>query len=92
MTGEKKIVELKFNNITYSMKIGNILFIGGVGILIEETIAKFKKFMEEHFPNQGIAAEALHISRSHLNKIINRRDNPSTTLLIRMEKLMEDEK
>ena len=48
--------------------------------------------MEEHFPNQGIAAEALHISRSHLNKIINRRDNPSTTLLIRMEKLMEDEK
>ena len=63
-----------------------------MGILIEETIVKFKKFMEEHFPNQGIAAEALHISRSHLNKIINRRDNPSTTLLIRMEKLMEDEK
>ena len=45
--------------------------------------------MENHYPNQGAAAEALHISRSHLNKIINRRDNPSTTLLIRMEQLME---
>ena len=48
--------------------------------------------MEDHYPNQGAAAEALHISRSHLNKIINRRDNPSTTLLLRMEKLMEEEK
>ena len=26
MTGEKKIVEFKVNNITYSIRMGNILF------------------------------------------------------------------
>lgn len=60
-----------------------------MGILIEEIIAKFREYIESHYLNQGAAAAALNISRSHLNKIINRRDNPSTTLLIRMEKLME---
>lgn len=45
--------------------------------------------MENNYPNQGAAAADLHISRSHLNKIINRRDNPSTTLLIRMEEIMK---
>lgn len=59
--------------------------------MIEEIIARYKIFMEEHYPNQGIAAADLHISRSHLNKIINRRDNPSTTLLIRMEQIMEEQ-
>lgn len=47
--------------------------------------------MENHYKNQGEAADALKISRSHLNKIINRRDNPSTTLLIKMEKIMNGE-
>ena len=56
--------------------------------MIEEIIEKYRKFMEQHYPNQGIAAEELGISRSHLNKIINRRDNPSTSLLIRMEEVM----
>ena len=65
-------------------------FTGGVGILIEEIISRFKIFIEEHYENQGLAAADLKISRSHLNKIINRRDNPSTTLLLRMEKLMEE--
>jgi len=60
-----------------------------VGILIEEIIQKYKKFMMEHYNCQSEAAEELHISRSHLNKIINRRDNPSTTLLIRMEEVMK---
>lgn len=60
-----------------------------MGILIEEIIQKYKKFMEEHYCHQGDAAEELHISRSHLNKIVNRRDNPSTTLLIRMEEAMK---
>ena len=45
--------------------------------------------MEKHYHCQSEAAEELHISRSHLNKIINRRDNPSTTLLIRMEEVMK---
>ena len=58
--------------------------------MIEEIISRYKKFMEEHYENQGTAAADLNISRSHLNKIINRRDNPSTALLIRMEKIMEE--
>ncbi len=66
-----------------------ILFIRGVGILIEEIIKRYKDFMEKHYRCQSEAAEELHISRSHLNKIINRRDNPSTTLLIRMEEVMK---
>ena len=45
--------------------------------------------MEQYYISQGEAANDLHISRSHLNKIINRRDNPSTTLLIRMEEIMK---
>ena len=61
-----------------------------VGILIEEVIERYKLFMEKNYTTQGEAAKDLKISRSHLNKIINRRDNPSTTLLIRMEKIMEE--
>ena len=61
-----------------------------MGILIEEVIERYKLFMEKNYLTQGEAAKDLKISRSHLNKIINRRDNPSTTLLIRMEKIMED--
>lgn len=63
-----------------------------MGILIEKIIEQYKKFMEEHYSSQGEAAEDLHISRSHLNKIINRRDNPSLTLLMRMEEVMENGK
>lgn len=60
--------------------------------MIEKIIEQYKKFMEEHYSSQGEAATDLHISRSHLNKIINRRDNPSLTLLMRMEEVMEDGK
>ena len=63
-----------------------------MGILIEEIIERYRKFMENHYPTQGAAAEDLHISRSHLNKIINRRDNPSLTLLMRMEEVMLNDK
>ena len=66
------------------------LFIGGVGILIEEIINKYIKFWPLYFKNQGEAAEALNISRSHFNKIINKRDVPSLTLLIRMENKMKE--
>ena len=62
----------------------------GVGILIEEVINQYRKFILQHYKSQGEAAEDLNISRSHLNKIINRRDNPSLTLLLRMEKKMKD--
>jgi len=66
------------------------LFMRGVGILIEEIINKYIRFMHIHYANQGAAAADLKISRSHLNKIINRRDNPSLTLLMRMEDKMKE--
>jgi len=67
-----------------------IFFIRGVGILIEEIINKYIQFWPLYFKNQGEAAEALNISRSHFNKIINKRDFPSTSLLIRMENKMKE--
>ena len=72
--------------------IGIFLFMRGVGILIQEIIEKYREFMENNYPNQGEAAKDLNISRSHLNKIINKRDNPSTALLIRMEEVMKNGK
>ena len=60
-----------------------------MGILIEEVIKKYILFAAKHYKTQGEAAEELKISRSHLNKIINRRDNPSLSLLIRMEDIMK---
>lgn len=58
--------------------------------MIEQIITKYIKFMQQKYHNQGEAAKDLNISRSHLNKIINRRDNPSLTLLMRMEKKMQE--
>ena len=46
--------------------------------------------MKIHYSTQGAAAEDLNISRSHLNKIINKRDKPSLSLLDRMEKKMKE--
>lgn len=56
--------------------------------MIEEIIKRYREFMERHYKSQGEAAEELNISRSHLNKIINRRDNPSVSLMLRMEEIM----
>ena len=61
-----------------------------MGILIEEIINKYHRFMNMHYKSQGDAADDLKISRSHLNKIINRRDNPSLALLMRMENKMKE--
>lgn len=58
--------------------------------MIQEIIQKYIRFMNKYYKNQGEAAEDLHISRSHLNKIINRRSDPSTSLLIRMEEKMKE--
>ena len=46
--------------------------------------------MKLHYITQGDAAADLNISRSHLNKIINKRDVPSLTLLMRMEEKMKE--
>ena len=58
--------------------------------MIEEIIQKYIRFMEGHYKTQTAAAEDLHISRAHLNKIIHRHDNPSLALLKRMEDKMEE--
>ena len=58
--------------------------------MIEEIINKYIKFWPLYFKTQSEAAEALQISRSHFNKIINKRDFPSTSLLIRMENKMKE--
>lgn len=63
---------------------------GGVGILIQEIINKYIQFYPKYFKNQSEAAEALKISRTHFNKIINGRDKPSLSLLDRMEKKMKE--
>ena len=60
--------------------------------MIEEIIQKYIRFMEGHYETQTAAAEDLHISRAHLNKIIHRHDNPSLTLLKRMEDKMKEYK
>ena len=58
--------------------------------MIEEIINKYINFWPKYFKNQGDAAEALDISRSHFNKIINKRDKPSLTLLMRLEEKMKE--
>ena len=58
--------------------------------MIDEIIDKYIRFMEQTYPTQVEAAEELNISRSHLNKIIHKKDNPSLTLLQRMERIMKN--
>lgn len=57
--------------------------------MIEEIINKFIQFMNKYYDTQTAAASDLNISRSHLNKIIHKHDNPSLTLLKRMEDKMK---
>ena len=47
--------------------------------MIEEIIKKYIRFIEQNYATQTEAANDLGISRSHLNKIIHRNDNPSIT-------------
>lgn len=61
-----------------------------MGILIEEIINKYINFYPKYFETQREAADALGISRSHFNKIINKRDVPSLSLLMRMEQKMKE--
>ena len=60
--------------------------------MIEEIINKFKNFINEQQITQEYAAKQLSITQEHLSRIINGKRNPSTTLLIRMEKYMEGSK
>lgn len=58
--------------------------------MIQAIIEQYKKFVKEKYSCQGDAAADLGISRTHLNKIIHGRSNPSTGLVIKMEKKMEE--
>ena len=44
--------------------------------------------MEREGLTQGAATEQIQISRTHLNKVLNGKETPSTALLMRMEKAM----
>lgn len=61
-----------------------------MGILIQKIINEYIKFYPKYFKNQSEAADALNISRSHFNKIINKKDKPSLSLLMRMEEKMKE--
>lgn len=56
--------------------------------MIQEIIDKFKLYMNKRGWTQGKAAEEVHISRTHLNKVLNGREVPSMALLKRMEDTM----
>lgn len=56
--------------------------------MIQEIIDKFKLYMNKMGWTQGKAAEEIHISRTHLNKVLNGREVPSMALLKRMEDTM----
>lgn len=56
--------------------------------MIQEIIDKFKLYMNKMGWTQGEAAAEIHISRTHLNKVLNGREVPSMALLMRMEERM----
>ena len=56
--------------------------------MIQEIINRFKEYMNKMEWTQGKAAEEIHISRTHLNKVLNGREIPSMALLMRMEEKM----
>ena len=72
--------------------IGLFLYVGGVCVLIQMIIDKFKEYMYSQQLSQGAAAELIQISRTHLNKVLNGHEAPSMALLMRMEKVMNNGK
>lgn len=57
---------------------------------IKEICNNFIDWMRIKGYTQQEVAEILNISRSHLNKVINGKTNPSIYLLEKIEKLMEE--
>jgi len=57
---------------------------------IKEICDNFINWMRIKGYTQQEVAEILNISRSHLNKVINGKTNPSIYLLEKIEKLMEE--
>lgn len=57
---------------------------------IKEICDNFINWMRIKGYTQQEVAKILNISRSHLNKVINGKTNPSIYLLEKIEKLMEE--
>ena len=53
---------------------------------LDNLFKDFYKRLETLKMSQGQAAEKLGITRSHLNKVINKRTDPSLKLIQKMEK------
>mgnify|MGYP002626239606 CR=1 FL=1 len=58
---------------------------------LDNLFRDFKKKLENIGMNQSEAAEQLHITRSHLNKVINKRTDPSLKLIQEMERFVYGE-
>ena len=82
--------------ITYSMRIGNGFFYLSIcqksqgDTMIEKIIEQFRLFLLNNQITQESAAKQLSITQEHLSRIIHGKRTPSTALLIRMEKYMEN--
>lgn len=57
---------------------------------VKEICDRFINWMWKNGYTQQEVAKILEVSRSHLNKVINGKTNPSIYLLEKMEKLMEE--
>ena len=58
---------------------------------LDNLFRDFKKKLENTGMNQGEAAKQLYITRSHLNKVINKRTDPSLKLIQEMERFVYGE-
>lgn len=58
--------------------------------MIEEILEKFRHFIEAKGWTKQKAANELGCSREHISRILSGQRYPSTTLLVKIEKLMEE--
>lgn len=57
--------------------------------MIKEIIEKYKEYQKKNGLTQQQAADKLHISRTHLSRVLRGERAPSMALLTRMEEVME---
>ena len=56
--------------------------------MIEEIINNYNKYIEDNKLTQQAAADKIHISRTHLSRILRGERAPSMALLMRMEEVI----
>ena len=57
--------------------------------MIKEIIERYKEYQKKNGLTQQQAADKLHISRTHLSRVLRGERAPSMALLTRMEEVME---